>query len=393
MNFKFFIIVLFAIIPFSLVAQAEIENELSSNREKLIQIKGEIERIKSQLNKSRNEESSVSKQIALIDKEIALISRAKGLLVRERRLLEKKIRYNNESLRVTQKRIDRLRELYAERLVYSYKFGRLRNIELILNSGSLNQALIRYQYLKLIADQDARMIRTIQTKKRKIEELRYSLNRDLAEKRSNLNAKLREEQTYETRMAQKRTLLKKVQWNQNLYKQRLAQKEAEKQKLNGIIATLERRRIEKKQKGEPQIYTQFAFENFKKAQGKLIWPVRGKVLTRYGKQRDPKSKTYTKNTDIEISSKLGTPVKCVFNGAVSMITYLPGYGNTVIIDHGNGYYTVYSHLDEIYVDKDEFIKLGQVIGTVGDSGSLSGAKLAFGIYGGHSTYNPEKWLR
>jgi len=83
----------------------------------------------------------------------------------------------------------------------------------------------------------------------------------------------------------------------------------------------------------------------------------------------------------------------VFSGIVRVVTYLPGYGNTVIVEHGNGYYTVYAHLAEIYVHKGAAVETNKVIGTVGDSGSLAGAKLQFGIYGGNKTYNPEKWLR
>ena len=63
------------------------------------------------------------------------------------------------------------------------------------------------------------------------------------------------------------------------------------------------------------------------------------------------------------------------------------------MDHGKGYYSVYSHLDEIYVQKEDFVKTGDVLATVGDSGSFSGAKLQFGIYGSQESYNPESWLQ
>ena len=76
-----------------------------------------------------------------------------------------------------------------------------------------------------------------------------------------------------------------------------------------------------------------------------------------------------------------------------MITYLGGYGNTLIVDHGNGYYTVYSHLAEIYVRKNEIIETNQIIAQVGDSGSLAGSKLHFEIYGGNQSFDPQKWLR
>ena len=70
-----------------------------------------------------------------------------------------------------------------------------------------------------------------------------------------------------------------------------------------------------------------------------------------------------------------------------------GFGNTVIVDHNNGYYTVYAHLDEIAVKKFQILQAGSVIGTVGDSGSLEGAKLHFEIYANNEPQNPTRWLK
>ena len=76
-----------------------------------------------------------------------------------------------------------------------------------------------------------------------------------------------------------------------------------------------------------------------------------------------------------------------------MITYLSGFGNTVILDHGGGYYSVYSHLEEILVELDILIETGEVIGLAGDSGSLEGTKLHFALFSDQKTENPQKWLR
>ena len=382
---------IFLFVPLYLVGQNQYDKELSKNRAMLKRLKAEIESIKEQIVKSRIEESSITQQISLIDKEVALISRSKGLLKRQSKIIENKISAANKQLKETRRRCDQLKKLHQKRLVYAYKYGRIRSLELILTSESLNQALIRYHYLKLIAEHDERNIQSIKKKKEEIEQIQTQLANDLSLKKTNLKEKQKEESSYLIRKSKKSALLKKLQWNKSLYKKQLALKEQEKEKINGFILAFERKRKSKKPGGEKEVYIDF--DDFSKAKGKLPWPVKGKLLTKYGKHRDPRLKTYIKNTCIEIQSSLGTPVKSVFTGVVRMITYLPGYGNTIIIDHGKGYYTVYSHLDEIYVEKDDFIKTGQVLATVGDSGSLSGSKLHFEIYGGQKTYNPEKWLR
>lgn len=210
---------------------------------------------------------------------------------------------------------------------------------------------------------------------------------------ANIREKQQEESIYLVRRSQRAVLLKKLKWNESQHRKQLLTKETEREKLNSIIFTLERKRRVRERTGEDLQRVHFDFDDFRKTKGKLPWPVRGKIVTQYGKVRDPKTKTTINNTDIEISSTPGTRVQSVFKGLVQMITYLPGYGNTVIMDHGKGYYTVYSHLDEIYVEKGEFIDTGYVLATVRESTTRNNTRLGFGIYGGNETYNPVKWLR
>jgi len=394
MNFKRKIFLLFAValIPAFLAAQPNFDKKISRNRFLLKNLKNEIGKLKNELNAFHKKEKNLLQQLNLIDKETALITRSKGILVQQKRLLNQKINRTNRQLQQAGERYEQLKALYAKRAVYSYKYGKIRTLHLLLASASLNQALIRYRYLKLIARHDRKMIESIKRRKDQISHIKEQLAADLQQKQNTLRQIRRQEADYADRRQRKKVLLKEVHWNQSKYQQLLAEKERQKQNLINLIVTLERERTRKTNIPAAAQEIHFKFKDFRKTKGRLLWPVKGKIITRYGKQRDPKSKTYIKNTDIEIKSRLGTPVHCVFSGVVRMITYLPGYGNTVIIDHGKGYYTVYSHLAEIYVQKNSPVETNQVIATVGDSGSLAGAKLQFGIYGGRHTYNPEKWL-
>ncbi len=394
MRFNYFIL-LFWLTAIGLSAQS-LDNQMDANRRQLESLKTEINRIREALGRVKNSESSVLKQIALIDEHSALIARQKGVLKQQSRLLQKQIQRTNRKLESTKQRLKQLKALYAKRLVYAYKYGRMRQAELLLSSASLNQAMIRYRYLKEIESHDRRTLQSIQKKKIEIEKLKATLKKDLKRKQQNLREQQQQEALYLAQKKEKNRLLKKIRWNRITYGKQLAAKEKEKENLIQILLELERQRqqgLAAKSGKKAEALVNFKFDNFRKAKGKLPWPVSGRVISKYGKHKDPKSKTYVKNTDIEIKSKLGTPVRCVFKGVVRVITYLPGYGNTVIVDHGSGYYTVYSHLDEIYVQKNSSVHTNQVIATVGDSGSLAGAKLQFGIYGKQKVYNPEKWLR
>lgn len=392
MTFRLSFLLLILLLRISAYGNDSYDAKLVSNRSKIKEIKQEIMALQERLTQSKSRELSTSRQIGLIDQEVALISRTKGLLEQQKQILEKRIEETNTRLRDTEERLNSLEGLYAERVIYAYKFGRVKNIEYILTASSFNQALVRYKYLKAIAEQDERTIRSIRRKREQIAFLSASLEKDLETQNNTIRAKNEESRAYTASKAKKQQLLRKIRKDQGFFAQQIKVKEEEQEKINAMIIALERQRRLQSQRPDFTPEVTYDFKDFKNAMGKLIWPVRGRIITRYGKQRDPESKTTINNTDIEIQSKHGTPVKTVFDGAVRMITYLSSYGNTIIVDHGKGYYTVYSHLDEIYVNKGDFVRSGDVIATVGDSGSLSGPKLQFGIYGETKTYNPEVWL-
>ena len=133
--------------------------------------------------------------------------------------------------------------------------------------------------------------------------------------------------------------------------------------------------------------------SFAKNKGKFNWPVQGKLLHGFGQYKNPELKTTLNNTGIDIKAEQGTPIKCIFSGVISLITYMPGFGNMVIIDHNDGFYSVYTHIDEILVNNGDFIKQGSSIGTIGESGSFEGYKLHFEIYSNNKNLNPLNWLK
>jgi murein hydrolase activator len=391
MHFK--IALLFIILTCFAAAQDNTDRELKNNRNRLSKIKSELSDLKKQLSKSQKDALSVNKQISLLDKEISLIAHAKGLMVREQRILEKRAKNNRVKLAETKAKLKKLKKLYAERLVYMYKYGKIKNLALLLTSNSFNQAFIRFRYLKMIAEYDEKTIASINNKQKNIERIQAQLADDIDAKNRSIREKQKEEQNYNASLDKKNSLLKRIKKDQSFYNTQIKIKKQEQAKLTSLIAVLERTRKAQKSPVSTEEFVTIDFENFKKGRGKLPWPVKGKVVNKFGRQYDPVSKTSINNSGIEIQAKIGTPVKCVFTGVVRMITYLGGYGNTIIIDHGNGYYTVYSYLGEIYVRKNDVVETNQIIAQVGDSGSLAGSKLHFEIYGGKNTYNPQVWLR
>jgi septal ring factor EnvC (AmiA/AmiB activator) len=270
----------------------------------------------------------------------------------------------------------------------------LKDLEILLTASSFNQLLVRYKYMQIIARQEKIQVHTISNQIIQINQLEQSLTIDLHQLNLTLKEKEEQQKNYLIKKEEKRSLIAKLKWTSANLQQRLREAQSEYERLQNIIASLEKQRNMREQQGQlSSDYARLNPKNFASNKGRFPWPVRGKILHTYGRQHDIKLNTIVNNTGIDIQAKAGTDVRVIYTGIVVMITYLSGYGNTVIIDHGEGYYTVYSHLNEIYVQKDLLVETGSVIASVGDSGSLEGSMLHFAVFVNQQVEDPESWLK
>jgi septal ring factor EnvC (AmiA/AmiB activator) len=127
--------------------------------------------------------------------------------------------------------------------------------------------------------------------------------------------------------------------------------------------------------------------------GRLPWPTDGRVVTPFGAQVHPRFGTRTFKNGVDIEAVEGTDVTAVYAGHVVYTGWFKGYGNLIILDHGYEYYTLYAHVGEMLVKEGDDVRQGQRIGTVGDTGSLSGARLYFEVRYQGKPLDPQEWLR
>lgn len=130
-----------------------------------------------------------------------------------------------------------------------------------------------------------------------------------------------------------------------------------------------------------------------KFEGLLDWPTAGEVSTGFGNVVHPRFKTVVPHPGLDIEAAHGTNFGSVFDGTVIFAAWLNGYGLTVLVDHGGGLVSIYAHASVIIVEEDEAVARGQVLGLVGDTGSLRGAFLYFEIRRDGQPIDPATWLR
>ncbi|MBI3326633.1 MAG: peptidoglycan DD-metalloendopeptidase family protein, partial [Nitrospinae bacterium] len=131
---------------------------------------------------------------------------------------------------------------------------------------------------------------------------------------------------------------------------------------------------------------------FARLRGKLSWPLDGKLIVSYGKTKHPVFHTYTFNKGIGISAPHGSDFRVVEAGEVLHADWFKGYGNLLIVDHGDSYYSLYAHAAELLVQVGDRVKRQQKVGRTGESGSLQVPALYFEIRHHGKPENPLEWL-
>ena len=127
--------------------------------------------------------------------------------------------------------------------------------------------------------------------------------------------------------------------------------------------------------------------------GQLDWPVKGPVSAPFGKFKHPEFAAEVIRKGIDIAASAGDGVRAVEKGRVVFADRFTGYGRMVIVDHGERYYTIYGHLSEIIRKNGEELSRGEILGRVGDSDSLSGAKLYFELRKDGRSVDPLPWFK
>ena len=368
--------------------------ELRYQNDAINSLKTEIRQLRSKIKTAESRERTATNRISSIDEEISLTSKLiKSLESEEEKTREKIFQLRNEILK-KEENLDTLRKRYKERVVNSYLKGRLTDLERVFSSTTWRQAIYRAQYLKVISDIEKKMTKKIERLLIEISKQKLELEAALRENLLLKRDKEKEMSSYRNMRINREKELNRIRTDKKALSNYINEKEAGVNQLENIIKKVleDKARFEREERIRQQ-QEALKTKSFKSLAGQLPWPANGRIITKFGRQWNPKLKTTTENPGIDIKGQPGSPIKTILGGVVTTITYIRGYGTTIIIDHGGGFYTVYSHVANIQATVDSEVKNGEIIAYMGDSGSINGSKLHFEIWGKGQKLDPEKWLR
>ena len=344
-------------------------------------IQKEIKTKKEKLEQVRKRESSILADIEDTNKQMKLIENDLRKYQSRLASTESKISQVERDITASKSAIERYRSWMKRKLRTIHKYGRNSDVFLLLLSSPDISQLIRtgknLQYItareheSLIAYQDS--LSNLQEKEKQL----ILLKKELLANQSKV---LAEEEALSAKRKNKELMLASVKQEKSSLTQMLKEMEEASNRLLEIIRQSE--------KGD--LYTGRGFAALK---GSLPWPVEGKVIIPYGSQKDPQFNTPVFRSGTFIESSSGTLAKAVHEGKVVFAEWFKGYGQLVIINHGEGYHSLYGSLAEIFAGVGDIIKEKQVIGKVGNSGLVNVPGLYFELRYKGKPLNPLQWLQ
>ncbi len=395
MNIRFTIIILIFLSGFALSQKSakEFDEQLQEQDKTINALKNEIAKTRQEIKEQQNIEHSTAKRISSLEKEMSLTSQLINKLTRVERYTRSQINKLEQYIPENERMLDTYLNRYEKRAVEIYKKGSPTSLVKLLSSSSWRQAVYRVRYMKIISDIEKTMQDSIQL-----------LLVDIFNQKSDLNIALRKNISTKNDKAKQQTLLnknKKITQNElkNIKKNKkelekyLIEKQEGLKQLEAVRQRLlydKNRDLREKRIREQQEYLNT--KQFTELKGQLLWPMDGKIVTKFGSQWNAKLKTTTDNPGIDIEGTPQAPVRAVLNGIVTTITFIRGYGTTIIIDHGGGFYTVYTHVTDLQIHEDGEVKSRDIIAYTGDADAINGSKLHFEIWGNQQKLDPEKWL-
>lgn len=371
----------------------EYDTKIKQETSRIKELENQLNLLRSEAKKYQQQEQNLTRDMDNSQREISLTNEKIRIQKRELELRRAKKKQLQKDYQGAQSESEKLIERYKRRVVHAYKLKPDRQFDLFIDAASPREFYYRVKYISAVNAADRDLYKELIDNIKFIDTRNAQIDRETRQIASKVQDLEKDQKNLEALKAEKEKQFKKTSENKELIAQQISEKENSIKEIQQVITRTQKDkkayviRLEEERKKREIVGLPF-----EQKKGKLIWPARGTIVSNFGKQTHPVLGTITENSGIEIATGPDAMVRAVSDGMVVTITWLRGFGNTIIVLHDSNYYTVYSHVENIDVIQDEYVDAGQKLATVSSNGSIDGTRLHFELWHEQEKLNPKYWL-
>lgn len=354
-----------------------------SQQQQLERIKSAISQTQQQLSITHNTKDDLNKQLKNTEKKVAQSSRTIRELKQKITLIKRKLKKLAAKNTQQQQQIAQQRKQLGAQLRAQLMLGQQSQLKLLLNEedpAKLSRQLTRFNYLNQARTQNIKQLQNLLAENRKTKTTITQQGKDL---QSSVQQQHDARAVLHHNLQRQKILVTHINQQLATQEQRLQELLNNKKALTQLITRL----------GEESRVTRLdapAIQNFPRLKGKLPWPVSGSLTTKFNRH---KQDTTLHQHGVLISAALGKDINAIAHGRIAFADWIRGYGLLIIIDHGDGYMSLYGHVQSFLRDIGDWVSAGETIATLGKSGGQKQARLYFEIRQQGQPVDPQLWCK
>jgi len=372
-KFLFILILLILLFPKTIIGDDDLEKE----KKILESLKSNLKTIESKLNETENYKVTILGELEEIEKNIKDVS----LKISD---LQKKIRDKKDNIELTENKIsltnleiEKDKKNISDKIFLIYKIRNEPPLEIYFSSKTITDLFNRINLINILVRSNKEELDLLKEKEKNLLEEKNKLEKEKSELESFLKETIGLEESLKIEENKRSEILNKLKENEEKYKVE--------------ISTIQKN-IEEQEKKIEEIIRKAELAKKLPDVGNIIWPVIGPIVSPFGMRIHPIYGKWMFHSGVDIDAETGTPVKAVADGIIIYADWLGSYGIVVFIKHGGNITTVYAHLKYFTVKVNQYVKQGEIIGYVDNTGLSTGPHLHFEIRIDGKAVDPAKWL-
>ena len=375
----------FAIQQVSGADSSTIENERSQERQRLEQLQKKIAETQKKATKVKKKHGSVLKNIEQLDRQLYRKKKERNRIDAQLKEQDQKLANLNTNITELGKTVQTHRGAVIARLRLLYIEGRTGYLKTLFTAKTFADAANRMDYITWVVQREHTLVRQFQEDLTNLQLLKDQ-QAQAREALLSLQGKTRHTiKEISGLKRKKRLVLVSLSKEKHTHERTVEDLQRSAEQVDSLLKALDQR-------------FRLAQSQLRKSPGKrpslgsFLWPVKGKVVSFFGRQKHPTFNTYVNKKGIEIQAREGSPIRSVSAGKIVYADWLKGYGLVVIVDHTNGFYSLYAHASKLLVAEGNAVTMGQMIGHTGETGATEDDTLYFELRKGTTPIDPLKWL-